>query len=256
MPIKPKPHHPQIPGTYHRPANNAVGYIYGSNCVAGFGCRDFYVALIPYQQAREMVVKHHYSRRFVNNSYVNLGVFIDGQILGVMQFGYTLTPKFVSKICRNTTSTQYLELNRMWLDDLAPRNSESRAISFAIKFIKRACPTIRWIQSFADERCGRLGVVYQAANFLFIGSHFCDFYELDGDTYHDMLLTTQKKGGTRGVYLRANFDRAVKRRLRQFRYIFFVQPKYRRDLVRPVLPYPKPDNFLNATEHPIIQGDA
>ena len=54
----------------------------------------------------------------------------------------------------------------MWLSDDAPRNSESRAISYAVKYIRKACPSVVWIQSFADERCGGLGVVYQAANFL------------------------------------------------------------------------------------------
>ncbi|MDI9408359.1 MAG: hypothetical protein QM523_03850 [Candidatus Pacebacteria bacterium] len=48
----------------------------------------------------------------------------------------------------------------------------------------------------------------------------------------------------RSMHLRANLHRAVKRSLRQFRYIFFVQPKYRRDLVMRPQPYPKPERLL------------
>ncbi|KAA5605140.1 hypothetical protein F1188_12740 [Roseospira marina] len=53
------------------------------------------------------------------------------------------------------------------------------------------------MQSFADERCGRLSVVYQAANVLFLGSHLIAFYTLDGETYHEMLLTAHRKAGQR-----------------------------------------------------------
>ncbi|WP_221931100.1 hypothetical protein [Telmatospirillum sp. J64-1] len=235
-----KPHHPPIPGIIRRPENEYPGYIYGSLGLAGFGCRDFYLATIPRAQAVEIILAHHYSRRIVNNSYIHLGVFLEGELMGVLQFGYALNPAAASKVVANTGNTEYLELNRMWLDDRAPRNSESRAISYALKFIKRACPSVRWVQSYADERCGRWGVVYQAANFLFLGSHWTPFYELDGETYHKLLLTAHKKGGQRGEHLRQNLHRATKRRLRQFRYIFFLKPAYKRDLRMRPRPYPKP----------------
>lgn len=238
--MPPKPHHPPIPGLIRRPQTDLPGYIHGSQGLAGFGCRDFYVAAIPRRQADDMVLAHHYSRRIVQNSYVHLGVHVDGQLVGVLQFGYALNPRAVGKIVGNTAVDEYLELNRMWLDDVAPRNSESRAISYALKYLKRACPKVKWVQSFADERCGRLGVVYQASNFLYLGSHLTGFYELDGETYHEMLLTAHKKGGRRGEHLRANIDRAEHKKLRQFRYLIFLRPAYRRDLRMRPKPYPKP----------------
>jgi len=182
----------------------------------------------------------HYSHRVVNNSYLHLGVYLDGALEGVLQFGYALCPARAGKVVADTVQGEYLELNRMWLSDVAPRNSESRAISYAVKYIRRACPSVAWIQSFADERCGGLGVVYQAANFLYLGSHRTTFYMLDGETYHDMLLTAHRKGGQRGAYLRANLHRAEKRTLRQFRYIFFLKRAWMKRLRMSVQPYPKP----------------
>lgn len=236
-----RPHHPPIPGIIHRPAHFQPSYILGSSgAVAGFGQHDFYVALVPRQQAVEIILAHHYSGRVVVNSYVHLGVFMAGELVGILQLGYAMNPRHVGKVVANTGTDEHLELNRMWLDDKAPRNSESRALSYAIKYIKRACPRVKWIQSFADERCGGLGVVYQAANFLFLGSHRTTFYELDGGTYHPMLLTAHKKMGQRGQHLRDNLDRAIPRSLRQFRYIFFVKPASRKDLRMRPQPYPKP----------------
>ncbi len=236
--MKRKPYHPPELKPYDPPTCQNPNY-FGEG-PQGFGTRDFFVALLPVRQAREIIIQNHYSGRVVNNSYLHLGVYLKGVLVGVLQFGYTLNPRRVGHIVEGTEIGQYLELNRMWLDDVAPRNSESRAIAYCIRFIRRAMPMVAWIQSFADERCGGLGVVYQASNFLYCGCHFTRFFELDGDYYHEMLLTAHKKGGLRGRYLRENLDRAVKHKLRQFRYVRFIKRGWEKRLCLPVLPYPKP----------------
>lgn len=128
----------------------------------------------------------------------------------------------------------------MWLDDVAPRNSESRAIAYAIRYIRKMMPHVKWLQSFADERCGGLGVVYQAASWLYVGCHLTTFYELDGAFYHKIAMTAVTRGGRRGALLRANADRAVVHRWRQFRYVKVLYRPWQSKLLKPVLPYPKP----------------
>lgn len=238
-----KPHHPPLPGPFNPPENDLPDYIRGDAAVAGFGCRSFYVATIARRTACEIIIAHHYSRRIVNNSYVHLGVWIDGTLVGVLQFGYALNPARMGKIVAGSSSTDYLELNRMWLSDVAPRNSESRAIAYAVRYIRAALPHVSWLQSFADERCGGWGVVYQAANFLYVGCHSTTFFELDGETFHEMLLTVRPdKAGSRGAHLRANVARATKARYKQFRYVFFIRKSWRRRLRLPIFPYPKRQN--------------
>lgn len=236
-------HHPKDPGSFEAPVSETPGFIKGSLALAGFGSRDFYVALIPCALAREMIQRNHYSHRVVNNSYVHLGVFYRRNLVGVLQFGYALCPARAGKVVQGTGNTEYLELNRMWLADVAPRNSESRAISYAFKLIRVIMPQVAWVQSFADERCGRLGVVYQAANFLFVGHHVSEFLFLDGDYYHRILITAHKKGGGRGRLVRSQLDRAILLRFRQFRYVYFLKKAWRQRLRLPVLPYPKPENL-------------
>lgn len=236
-----KSYHPPKTDGFIMPLHDNDDYIKDKNgIIAGFGNRHLFVAQIPRKDAIEIITKHHYSHRIVNNSYIHMGVFMNGDLVGCMQFGYLLNPRAMRKIVAGTEIGEYLELNRMWLSDVAPKNSESQAISYAFKYIKRVCPMVKWVQSFADERCGRLGVVYQASNFLYLGYHLTSFFELDGETYHEMLLTCYKKGGNRANYLRANLHRAVKHTLRQFRYIYFIKPKYRKYLNFEVYPYPKP----------------
>lgn len=162
-------------------------------------------------------------------------------IVSSMTDKYATNPASGRRIVPGAENREYLELNRMWLSDVLPPNSESMAISSAIRFIRGALPAVKFIQTFADERCGRLGVVYQACNFLYCGSHRTTFYRLDGDWYHEMLLTAHRKAGNRGAHLRANLHRAEAVKLRQFRYIKPLHKSARRKLALPVLPYPKPE---------------
>jgi hypothetical protein len=237
---KRKPYHPPAAAEYALPESEYPGYILSPLGVQGFGGRRFFTAQIPSRLAREIIIRNHYSGRVVNNSYLHMGVVLDGGLKGVLQFGYALNPHRAGKVVRGTEVGQYLELNRMWMCDSAPRNTESRAISHCVKYIRRAMPTVAWIQSFADERCGGLGVVYQAANFLYCGCHLTTFWRLDGEYYHDMLLTAHKKGGLRGRFLRENIGRAEKFRFRQFRYVYFLKRPWRARLNFDALPYPKP----------------
>jgi hypothetical protein len=211
------------------------------------------VVRIPPARAKEVIRAQHYSHSVVNNSYLHLGVYIGREFVGVMQYGYALCPARAGKVVAGTVQGQYMELNRMWLSDAAPRNSDSRAISYAIKYIRAACPTVAWIQSYADERCGGYGVVYQAANFLYLGFHLTPFYELDGQTYHK-ILATRRKSGVRGSYVRAHIDRAVQRTLRQFRYIFFLKRDWMRRLNFPVLSYPKRGSGAGELPLPRAEG--
>lgn len=213
--------------------------------VIGFGTNDFYVEEIPRPIATGMIRALHYSGTHVNNGRIHLGVFqgkTQKHIVGVLQLGYAMNPRSQEKVVANTAVDEYLELNRMWMSEEAPRNSESRAIAYAFKYLRRAYPKIAWVQSFADERCGRLGVVYQAANFLYLGYHWTTFYWLDGVWYHEVNMTAIKRGGLRGQYLRANRHRAEAHRFRQFRYIYFLKTRARRNLRLKVRPYPKPAN--------------
>lgn len=210
--------------------------------VVGFGDAAYHVKEIPSKLARDTIRAKHYSKTIVNNSYVNLGVFWRGDFVGCLQFGYAMNPNSGRRVVAGTENRQYLELNRMWVTDAVPGNGESMAIAYAIRFVRARYPGVQWIQSFADERCGRWGVVYQAANFQYLGFHLTDFWLIDGEWYHDLLVTAHKKGGGCGHFLRENLHRAERRRFRQFRYIRFLDRSARKRLLKPIVAaYPKPE---------------
>jgi hypothetical protein len=228
------------------------GALFGERVCVGFGDDQFHVAEIHRNRANAVIQRNHYSKKFYSASYIHLGVFIKNQFMGVLQFGYAMNPASQDSVVEGTAIDEYLELNRMWLDDFAPRNSESRALSAALKFIRKRYPKIKWIQSFADERCGLFGTVYQACNFVYCGEHEGRFWEYDGEFFHDSILTDSRQATTpKGQKLRANKDALVCHDLRQFRYLYFMAPRFAKGLRLKAQPYPKPNYAARLSDAPL-----
>jgi len=225
--------------------------MFGAREIIGFGEPEFYVKEIDRNLAIKIIKENHYSKKVYNATYIHLGVFVLGEMLGVLQYGYAMNPASGGSVVEGTQLDQYLELNRMWLSDKAERYSESRAISASFKYIRGKYPKVKWVQSFADERCGGFGIVYQACSFNYYGEHTSDFWELDGVVYHNIQMTVSedsKRYKGEAKKLQENKERAVKMSLRQFRYIKFLDQRWKNKCLLKEKPYPKhyiekPNNF-------------
>jgi len=115
-----------------------------------------------------------------------------------------------------------------------PRNSESRAISVAIKIIKKEYPHIKWIVTFADgTRCGD-GAIYRASGFVLTDIRVNKSLRVDTETgkaMHSMqahhLMKIKEFGSWKPL---EGF---------QFRYIYFVDPAARQNLTCEEMPFSK-----------------
>lgn len=215
--------------------------LFGQPEIVGFGSNSFYLKELAKDYANDTIRNNHYSGKVYNGTYIHLGLYIEDKLCGVLQYGYAMNPASCGSVVKGTEQDQYLELNRMWLDDVAPRNSESKAISYSLRYIRGKYPKIKWIQSFADERCGGFGIVYQACSFNYFGEHTSTFWELDGEVFHNSIKTS-RKAGKRGYDLlnaEENKDRVNSYTLRQFRYIFFIDKRWKKNCLLKEKPYPK-----------------
>jgi adenine modification enzyme len=188
--------------------------LWGEPELLGFGSNEFYIKEIDRKIANDIIIKHHYSKKFYNATYIHLGLFNEENIIGVLQYGYAMNPASGGSVVLGTKNNEYLELNRMWIKDDVGKYPESRAVSYSLKYIRKKYPTIKWIQSFADERCGGFGIVYQACSFDYYGEHRSDFWELEGKVYHNIQMTVSKdtkRYGGEAKYLQENKDKAQKR---------------------------------------------
>lgn len=228
--------------------------------------KDIVVKPIKSSVAIKFVKEHHYSGKVAQNSQLHLGVFLDDELHGVMQFGPSLDKRKIQGLVEGTLWHEFMELNRMAFDEVLPRNSESRALSIAFRMIKKNAPQIKWIVSFADgTQCGD-GTIYRASGFVLTKiSVNKSILELD-DGYSFSLPTVcaqGKKGGakikkevkqrvfshttlTKGKHILENGSTSIKPYLEagakfkegfQLRYIYFIDKSYRARLTVPELPF-------------------
>ena len=222
--------------------------------------KEIELKVIPSKVAIPFVKKHHYSGKVVNNSCLHFGAFLDDRLHGVMSFGSPMDKRKVLGLVEGTGWNEMLELNRMAFDESLPRNSESRCISLAIKLIKRNAPQIKWILSFADGcSCGD-GTIYRASNFVLTGiKENKEIIQLpDGSKVAKLALHNTANAPRKELHGKSFFDvsdgkysidgylKATGGQLLggyMFRYIYFIDKKYKDRLTVPVIPFSEIDNF-------------
>lgn len=242
---------------------------------------------ISAKDANALVKRWHYSGKVVNNSQLHLGVFLDGKCGGVMQFGPSLDKRKMLGLVEGTGWNEFIELNRMAFADWLPRNSESRAIGFAFRWMRKQYPHIKWCVSFADgTQCGD-GTIYRASGFVLTGITISQnlVRREDGVVIHKMTLESgptrprPELGGrsyydiTGGKYNLDAYAAATGGKTVpgfQLRYIYFLDPEARNRLTVPILPFseierrgagmyrgkPKTSAGSSSVEHPTSGGEA
>lgn len=205
--------------------------------------KDLHVAPISSHDARELVRRIHYSGKVASNSQLHFGVFFDGKLEGVMQFGPSLDKRKIQGIVSGTGWNDFIELNRMAFSEALPRNSESRALSVAFRLIRKHYPHIEWVVSFADgTQCGD-GTIYRASGFVLtsIKKNTTMLLMPDGSIVADKTLNNSNNMGKNG---RSGSSIAKEQGAKpiigfQLRYIYFLNPAARERLTVPILPFSK-----------------
>lgn len=222
--------------------------------------KDIIVKPITAKAANALVKRVHYSGKVVQNSQLHLGVYLNGKLEGAMQFGPSLDKRKIQGLVEDTGWNGFIELNRMAFSERLPRNSESRAISIAMKLIRKHYPGIEWVISFADgTQCGD-GTIYRASGFVLTGiNKSLNLVRLPcGEVVHKMTLESsptsprRELGGksyygiTGGKYNLAKYAEVTGGKVIpgfQLRYIYFINPDARQRLTVPILPFSKIDEM-------------
>lgn len=213
---------------------------------------------IDSKTAHAFVRRVHYSRKSVNNSQLHIGVFWLGKLEGVMQFGPPMDKRRVGGLVRDSLWHEYIELNRLAFSDVLPKNSESRALSIAMKLLRKHAPQLKWVISFADAtQCGD-GTIYRASGFVLTGIKKNDqiWVMPDGEISSSQPATDtrgSKRGEilsrltvTKGAHIRETGAASMKPFIEagarpldgyQLRYVYFIDPEYRKRLTVPEIPY-------------------
>ena len=199
------------------------------------------------------IVKHlHYSGKVTQNSQLHLGVFIDGRCGGAMQFGPSLDKRKLIGLVDGTLWNEFIELNRLAFADWLPRNSESRALGYVFRWMRKNYTQLKWVVSFADgTQCGD-GTIYRASGFALTGiTNNSTLYEFpDGERVSNLGIKTGFAWQMKRFGRRMHGEKALQEAKRlgakklpgfQLRYIYFLDKSARQRLAVPEIPFSEID---------------
>jgi hypothetical protein len=195
----------------------------------------------------------HYSGKVDTRSQLHLGVFLDGKVGGAMQFGPSVNKHASRNLFRNAGWNEWIELHRLAFADWLPRNGESRAIAYAMRFIKKTYPHISFVVSYADgAQCGD-GTIYRASGFVLtdIKKNTSMWKMPDGEVVCSIVFNPGFQGNAGKNSIKARYGKtgsgAATSFLKsigaeqipgfQLRYIYFLDPTARDRLTVPILPF-------------------
>lgn len=134
----------------------------------------------------------HYSKKMPVNKTVKIGAWENDKFIGVVIFSPGATPMLYKTY--NITQQQGCELTRIALTK--HENPVSKILSLAIKFLKKSNPKLVLVISFADTKEGHHGGIYQATNWIYVGTASPrKLPKLNGKFIHERSLSVLVKQG-------------------------------------------------------------
>ncbi len=193
-----------------------------------------------YDAALYAVTHWHYSRSIPAGKLVKIGVWEDREFIGCIIYSYGANHNLARSF--ELKQTEVCELSRIALR--AHQTPVSRLVSISLKVLKKHCPGIRVVVSYADLDHGHLGGIYQAANWTYVGRMTdgeCCAFIVRGKRMH------KRSVGARGWvqslrWLKEHIDpdAAMVRTEGKHKYLWFFDDQIRRRYQSQ--PYPKRSN--------------
>lgn len=198
-------------------------------------------------EAAKYAVEHwHYSRCLPNQKLVRVGAWEDGRFIGVIVFGDGANPGMFAPY--GLRYEQGCELVRVAL--ASHTVPVTRIVRVALLFLRRRCPLVRLVVSFADPEQGHLGGIYQAGGWIYAGVTIAaDEYLINGVRMHGRALRSTRSTHRNGEALAKNVQdwarRFVDPNIRKIagsskhRYLMPLDEEIRRRILPLSKPYPK-----------------
>jgi len=175
-----------------------------------------------YEAAKHAVMNWHYSRCMPKGRNNYIGVWEDNQFIGVIVYGYSISPSLGYSF--GLKQTEVTELRRVALRD--HKNQVSRMIAYSIKLLRKKNPGIKLIVSFADSEQGHIGGIYQAGNWTYIGSTSIRQKKINGKWRGDVHAQKMKVTETRKAP-------------EKYKYLYPLDKEMRKQIEPLTKPYPK-----------------
>jgi hypothetical protein len=191
---------------------------------------------IDHKAAKYAVEHWHYSHSLSACKKVSIGVWEEGDFIGAVIFSVGANPNLYRPWEGFVGRYEVAELTRVALRyHISP---VSKIVSIALKLLKKVNPGLRLVLSYADQRQGHIGAIYQAMNWIYTGEiRGTPYYLLNGRWIHQRQLGSLLKkvngGKIKGV-------RLPKRPMsKKYRYLMPLDAAMRAQILPLAKPYPK-----------------
>lgn len=130
---------------------------------------DLKIDWASYEAAKYACENWHYSKCLPSSlqKRVAVGAWEDGLFIGVVVFGHGANPNIGTPY--GLTINECVELTRIALKK-NHKTPVSKIVKIALSFLRKSQPKLRLIVSYADQSQGHHGGVYQAGNWIYVGS--------------------------------------------------------------------------------------
>lgn len=213
-----------------------------------FDKTQYEVRSVPYSEAKEWVLCKHYAHRIPPISFAfglyrneSWGGHLSFCLCGVCTFGPPASHDLIVGAMGEDYTFNFLELNRLVVNDGLPRN----ALSFFVSQCLKALPKPMVIISYADSGMGHHGYIYQATNWVYTGlsKPHVDMLPENMTDAHPRTISQQSVEEWKSKTNLVKVERARKHRYFQFLGDKRQKRKMLHDLKFPIVKeYPKGDN--------------
>lgn len=192
---------------------------------------NYRVEVIDPKAGKAYISQHHYLHGSTRNPTLCIGLLDGDKLIGVMIFSCPCSENVRASIFGPGYEGRVIELSRLHILDVTPKNTESWFISRALKLLKRERPEFWAVISFSDINQGHPGIIYQATNAYRIG----DTKRTRIVYVDDMGRTRSGKVGKNNITPEMAYDRGWKCVIRgkKNRYLWLLpdSKKHKRHLI-------------------------
>lgn len=179
--------------------------------------------------AKYAVMNWHYTKKMPVSKLVKIGAWENNRFIGVVIYGLGASAQIHKKY--SLKQTEICELVRIALD--VHKTPVSRIIAISLRFLRKKCPGIKVVISFADPTQNHNGGIYQAGNWIYMGmSSPTREYFFNGDFRH-----------VTDIYKRLSREKikTLKYKIRpgKHRYLMPLDPELSKKIRLMSKPYPK-----------------
>ena len=153
-------------------------------------------------KAIDYACKHFHYAKAVPVNTLGYNVYNDnGEWCGVVLFGSGANNKIGNEYSLN--QGQVLELVRVALN--GKQSCTSQVVAASLKHLHQDCPLCRLVVSYADCDQSHLGTIYQATNWVYVGTMMKDQHDsswvVNGKRYHGRIISdwVRNRGGYRDL---------------------------------------------------------